>query len=65
MNSSIRSGEAVPLYTSIPQQLVEWANSSELLHAINMAADTADRSIAALNKEREVRREDLHLPITL
>ncbi|MDO8457709.1 MAG: hypothetical protein Q7T07_12475 [Burkholderiaceae bacterium] len=65
MNASTHLGEFVPLYQSMPQQLVDRINSADFLRAISSAADVADRSIAALNKERMVRTEDLHQPITL
>jgi hypothetical protein len=65
MNASNHLGEFVPLYKSMPQQLVDWTNSAEFIRAISSAADIADRSIAALNQERMVRTESLHQPITL
>lgn len=65
MNASTDLGEFVPLYKSMPQQLIDWANSADVIRAISSAADTADRSIAVLTKEREVRPESLHRPITL
>lgn len=65
MKSSINLGESVPLYSSVPQQLLDWMNSSEALQAIGNAKEIANRAIAALNKEQEIGREDLHQPITL
>lgn len=65
MKASTNLGESVPLFSSVPPQLLAWVHSAEALQAICNAKDIADRTIAALNKEQEVRREDLHQPITL
>lgn len=65
MKASTYLGESVPLFTSVPPQLLVWVHSAEALQAICNAKDIADRAIAALNKEQEVRREDLQQPITL
>lgn len=65
MKASTYFGESVPLFTSVPPQLLVWVHSAEALQAICNARDIADRAIAALNKEQEIRREDLHQPITL
>ncbi|MBR8034513.1 hypothetical protein [Burkholderia vietnamiensis] len=45
--------------------LVKWADSKAGQQALSDAAQAACKSIAALNSEREIRREDLHQPITL
>ncbi|WP_157056128.1 hypothetical protein [Candidatus Burkholderia verschuerenii] len=45
--------------------LVKWADSKVGQQALSDAARAACQSIAALNSEREIRREDLHQPITL
>ncbi|MFP3614534.1 hypothetical protein SB778_31065 [Paraburkholderia sp. SIMBA_050] len=63
MKSTNYQGLTVPLL--VPNDLVEWLDSAAGQKALSTAAETADRSIAALNSEREVRREDLHQPITL
>jgi hypothetical protein len=65
MNASFRKGELVSLYTLVPQQLLEWANSAGANQSILSAANDAARTIECLNREREVRREELHQPITL
>ncbi len=65
MKASTYLGESVPLYSTVPPQLLDWVNSADALQAICNAKDIADRAIAALHKEQEVRREDLHQPITL
>jgi len=65
MNASTHLGEFLPLYKSMPQQLVDWVNSEDFMRAISSAADIADRSIATLNKERAVQAENLYQPITL
>jgi hypothetical protein len=65
MNTPFRKGESVSLYTLVPQQLVDWVSSADATQSIRSAADDAARSIEHLNKEREIRREDLHQPITL
>ncbi|UXU87016.1 hypothetical protein [Burkholderia sp. S-53] len=65
MNSPFRQGSPVPFVQVLPNDLVEWLDSAAGQQALNAAAETADKSIAALNSEREIRREDLHQPITL
>ena len=65
MNSINRQGSSVPLAMTVPNDLVEWLDSAAGQQALSTAAESADRSIAALNSEREIRREDLHQPITL
>ncbi|MFL9977643.1 hypothetical protein [Paraburkholderia graminis] len=65
MKDSACQGASVTLYTSVPQTLVDWAQSIEGRRAICAAADVAERAIADLNKEREVKREELHQPVTL
>lgn len=63
MKSTNNQGLTVPLL--VPDDLVEWLDSAAGQQALSNAAETANRSIAALNSEREIRREDLHQPITL
>lgn len=67
MKTSTYLGESVsvPLYWSVPPQLLDWVNSAEALQAISNAKAIADRAIATLNKEHEILREDLQRPITL
>ncbi|MDR0241099.1 MAG: hypothetical protein LBJ65_05810 [Burkholderia sp.] len=60
-----REGRDVPLYTNLPNNAVAWLNTADAQAAFHTAVDAAQRSIADLNKEREVRLEDLHQPITL
>nr|WP_314566481.1 hypothetical protein [uncultured Pseudomonas sp.] len=61
----IRPGETVPFYSSVPRQVMEWLQSAEAQQVIASAANAAESSIASLNKERQVQREELHQPITL
>jgi hypothetical protein len=65
MNFSFRQGTNVSPPLHFSNDLVEWLDSAAGRQALTTAAETADRSIAALNCEREIRREDLHQPITL
>ncbi|MBR8070177.1 MULTISPECIES: hypothetical protein [Burkholderia] len=60
-----REGRDVPLFTNLPNNAVAWLNTADAQTAFQTAVDAAQRSIADLNKEREVRLEDLHQPITL
>lgn len=55
----------MPLAQNLPNALVEWLDSPAGREALSSAVETADTSIAALNSERAIRREDLHQPITL
>ncbi|HDR9083582.1 MULTISPECIES: hypothetical protein [Burkholderia] len=65
MKPAPSQGAYVTLFTTVPQNLVDWAQSAEGRRAIGVAADAAERAIADLNKEREVTREELHQPVTL
>lgn len=66
MDRAARSStNKTPLYSSLSEQLVEWSQSSDVDSLISSAADVAHRSIAVLNREREVRREELNRPITV
>lgn len=65
MKASTFLGESVPLYTTVPPKLLVWVHSVDAFEAISNAKNVADRAIAALNKEQELRIEDLHQPITL
>ncbi|WP_186155041.1 hypothetical protein [Burkholderia gladioli] len=58
-------GQGVPLFTNLPNDAVAWLDTADALVAFKAAVDAAQRSIADLSKEREVRLEDLHQPITL
>lgn len=60
-----REGRDVPLFTNLPNNAVAWLNTAAAQDAFCTAVDAAQRSIADLDKEREIRLEDLHQPITL
>ncbi|KVL09435.1 hypothetical protein WL14_11500 [Burkholderia cepacia] len=49
----------------IPDNLMKWLDSAAGQEALSHAAEAASKSIAALNSEREIPRENLQQPITL
>lgn len=55
--------ESASLFQSLPKPVEDWVNSDEVLASIQVAIENASRTIADLNKERQVRREDLQQPI--
>lgn len=54
----------MPLYTTIPENLLDWVNSQVSKTAICESQNALDRTIEVLKKEQRVQREDLHRPIT-
>lgn len=65
MKNSSMSKSPVPLYTSMPESLLQWVNSQDAKAAISDSKNALDRTIEVLKKEQRVQREDLHRPITL
>lgn len=64
MKNSSSSRKSVPLYTTIPENLLDWVNSQVSKTAICESQNALDRTIEVLKKEQRVQREDLHRPIT-
>ncbi|WP_141248782.1 hypothetical protein [Pseudomonas ogarae] len=65
MNTNLHHGEQMPLFSSVPKALLDWANSANAVSSVSSALREAQQKIEALNKDRVVSREKLNTPITL
>ncbi len=54
-----------PARDEIPQQLVDWLKSDSGRSAVETAVSNSLNTVESLNKAREVRPEQLNVPITL
>lgn len=63
MSETTTQHESTSLFKSLPKRVEDWVNSEDVLISLQVAMDAASKTIADLNKERQVKREDLQQPI--